>query len=280
MKQLESNENRRNVLISAVVVSLLVLVFMGTTMGEPIDTMDGVTFVNVSPEVSTASHGAKFVINITINPNSSEIYAGQFNVRYNSSMLEVVNSASGPFLIQDGASTYVVINEINNTIGRIEYAETRTGTYDGVTEPDTFASIIFKVSNATEIGDMTTIYLENVKLSDPNETLIPVVLNNGTVVVTEDDSPPLITNVSATPVMNNSAIITWNTDEFSDSRVKFGIELGNYTSQEYNATTVVSHSIDLTGLLEHTKNYYIVNSTDANVNSNQSIEYNFTTLDW
>ncbi|MFQ6119614.1 MAG: fibronectin type III domain-containing protein, partial [Methanosarcinales archaeon] len=91
-------------------------------------------------------------------------------------------------------------------------------------------------------------------------------------------TPPLITNVSATSITNNSATITWDTDEISDSLVKYGTESGNYTLLASNASLVLEHSIDLTGLLENTTYYYVVNSTDPSGNSNESLEYNFTTL--
>ncbi|MDY6966747.1 MAG: Ig-like domain-containing protein [Halobacteriota archaeon] len=92
-----------------------------------------------------------------------------------------------------------------------------------------------------------------------------------------DTTPPIITNVTATDITSNSATITWDTDEASDSLVKYGTESGNYMQQKYNLINVTSHSVDLTGLMPGTTYYFVVNSTDLSENSNESEEYNFTT---
>jgi hypothetical protein len=75
----------------------------------------------------------------------------------------------------------------------------------------------------------------------------------------------------------DSATITWDTNEPSNSLVKYGTESGNCTSQKYDSENVTSHSIALTGLLSNTTYYFVVNSTDQSGNSNQSAEHNFTT---
>ena len=90
-------------------------------------------------------------------------------------------------------------------------------------------------------------------------------------------TPPIITNVTTTNITTNLATITWNTDEPSNSLVEYGIESGNYTLRKYDPENVTSHSVNLMGLLPNTTYYFIVNSTDRSGNSNESIEYNFTT---
>jgi len=92
-----------------------------------------------------------------------------------------------------------------------------------------------------------------------------------------DVTPPLITNISAIPG-KESATITWNTNELSDSMVKYGTEPGNYTETVYNASFVTSHSIILSNLTSNTTYYYVVNSTDASNNSAQSSEHSFRTF--
>ena len=94
-----------------------------------------------------------------------------------------------------------------------------------------------------------------------------------------DMTPPVITNISAISITKDSATITWETDEPSDSLVKYGTQPGNYTETAYNASDVIYHSIVLTGLTKNTTYYYIVNSTDPSNNSAQSVEYAFKTFD-
>ena len=92
-----------------------------------------------------------------------------------------------------------------------------------------------------------------------------------------DINPPVISDVSVKNVTTTSAIITWETDEPSDSLVKYGTEPGNYTFLEHDLTNVTSHRVVLSGLIPDTVYYFVVNSTDESGNSNESIEYNFTT---
>lgn len=91
-----------------------------------------------------------------------------------------------------------------------------------------------------------------------------------------DSTPPVITNIGATSD-SNSAVITWDTDEASDSLVKYGTSSGSYTLSESSSNMVLSHSVSLTGLTSDTLYYYVVNSTDGSHNSAQSTERTFRT---
>ena len=93
-----------------------------------------------------------------------------------------------------------------------------------------------------------------------------------------DEEPPVISNVASSSITNNSATITWDTDEVSDSLVKYGTTSGTYTMQESDAIDVTSHSVGLTGLNPNTTYYYVVNSTDPSGNSAESGENSFTTF--
>jgi len=92
-----------------------------------------------------------------------------------------------------------------------------------------------------------------------------------------DTTPPIITNITATNITDNSATIKWDTDEIANSLVKYGEISGVYTESEENSLFVKNHTFELTGLLPDTCYYFVVNSTDQSGNSNESIEYNFIT---
>ena len=94
-----------------------------------------------------------------------------------------------------------------------------------------------------------------------------------------DTTPPVISNISVISITKDSATITWETDEASDSMVKYGTQSGNYTETAYNASDVIYHSIVLAGLTKNTTHYYVVNSTDPSNNSAQSVEHSFKTFD-
>ncbi|KYK27375.1 hypothetical protein AYK26_03895 [Euryarchaeota archaeon SM23-78] len=92
-----------------------------------------------------------------------------------------------------------------------------------------------------------------------------------------DVTPPIISNVLNNSITDSSVNITWDTDEVSDSVVKYGTSSGSYTDTAINTSQLTKHIIHLTGLKPSTMYYYVVNSTDPAGNTNQSKEYNFTT---
>jgi len=138
---------------------------------------------------------------------------------------------------------------------------------------------IWHVYNATGLNPNTTYKISARAVDDVgniNETWINE--SAKTLPLEEDTVPPVISNVTATNITINSAIIAWDTDEPSDSLVKYGMESGNYTLQVCNTNNVTFHNIELTGLMASTIYYFVVNSTDLAGNSNESTEYNFTTI--
>jgi len=91
-----------------------------------------------------------------------------------------------------------------------------------------------------------------------------------------DTTAPVISNVENTDLTTDSVTISWDTDEDSDSVVKYGTTPGVYTDNESDTSLVSSHSISLTGLSAETTYYYMVYSTDASGNAGEGSEYNFT----
>jgi hypothetical protein len=136
--------------------------------------------VSVEPEHIEVSDGDVFTVEIKVNPgNDIEVYAVQYDLHFDNVLLKALNQDGGPFLRQDGESTTEYENEINNTLGRIEYSEARINVEDGVTDPGILATIKFEV-----IGESGTckLRLDGVKVSDPNVTDLTTEVKNGSVV--------------------------------------------------------------------------------------------------
>jgi len=97
----------------------------------------------------------------------------------------------------------------------------------------------------------------------------------------EDEVAPVMTALQAIPNADGTAVVTWDTDELSDSRVDYGLTSGTLSLNTYNASLVTSHSITLSGLSPTSTYYYRVTSTDEAGNSasmpEAPAEYNFTT---
>jgi len=356
----------RGTLLAIVTIAILCIVAQ-PSLAAPV--------VSVEPSYQNVLQGDIFTVNITVDPNGAEIFGAQYDLYFNNTLLTAIEQTQGPFLSQDGTSTMVVTNTINNTLGKTEYGEIRMGDPDvigGVTTPGVLATITFK---AMEPGT-SNLNLSNVILSDPlGYEIKPVSRNNGTLVINEthfnisgfvnysddspvnnpnvtltnlntsevftaetnessnyyqvltnfahiskgnilhfyardnignssefdhtitqeemdaggfvqnitiyipDTTPPVITNISVISITKDSATITWETHEPSDSLVKYGTQSGNYTETAYNASDVIYHSIVLSGLTKNTTYYYVVNSTDPSNNSAQSVEHSFKTFD-
>ena len=96
----------------------------------------------------------------------------------------------------------------------------------------------------------------------------------------DDTTGPVIENIASSDITQDSATITWDTDEVCDSVVNYGktMALG---STGYDVLKVISHSIALAELSENTLYYYEVKSTDCSGNStvddNSGSYYTFTT---
>jgi hypothetical protein len=125
-------------------------------------------------------------------------------------------------------------------------------------------------------GDITITLAENVSISEiPHQPYVIESTETGI----RDKTTPIISNVTTTNITTDSVIITWKTDEPSDSLVKYGTESRNYTLQKYDPENVTLHCLNLTGLQPNTTYYFVVNSTDQRGNSNESSEHSFTTLE-
>lgn len=189
---------------------------------------------DMSAESKTVTLGEQFTINVTINPMSWEIYAARYDLYFNNTTLHAESQNPGAFLSQDGTSTVVVTNEINNTLGRVSYNETRIGVENGTAIPGVLASITFK---AIGIGT-SNLSLCNVVLSDSNGISIEAVVNNGTITV----HPPIHFLISGfvaysdgNPVLNPNVTITnLNTAEVFIAET-------NETSNYYQVLTDSTH---------------------------------------
>src|SRR5437867_4852435 len=96
--------------------------------------------------------------------------------------------------------------------------------------------------------------------------------------VTVDNTPPLISTVSASSVSSAGAIITWATNEASNSQVEYGLTTAYGSATPLNSSLLTAHAVTLTGLLANTPYHYRVKSRDAAGNLANSADFTFTTL--
>ncbi|MEA3281424.1 MAG: cohesin domain-containing protein [Euryarchaeota archaeon] len=169
--------------------------------------------IRVEPSHQNVLQGDLFTVNITVDPAGDEVMGAQYDLYFSNMLLNATDQVSGTFLSHDGASTMIITNEINNTLGLVGYGEMRMGVENGVLDPGVLATITFK---AIEPGtaDLT---LTNIIISDPLGVRIPgVSVNDGTVKInkTHLDISGFVDYSDGIPVNNPNVTITnLNTSE-------------------------------------------------------------------
>ena len=93
-----------------------------------------------------------------------------------------------------------------------------------------------------------------------------------------DTTAPTISGVSASSITQNSATISWTTNEPADSQVEYGLTTSYGNQTTLNTSLVTAHSQSLTGLSPSTLYHYRVKSKDASGNLATSGDFTFTTI--
>ena len=137
--------------------------------------------MSVDPSYMDVVKGENFTVDIIVDPDGSEVYGANYHLYFNNTLLNATLQTQGTFLSQDGVSTNVASDEINNSIGRIKYGEARTGVSYGVFNSGILATITFQA--IAEENGISELRLENVKLSDPFVSPISANVTSGNVSV-------------------------------------------------------------------------------------------------
>jgi len=182
-------EKKGTILIGLVVLVLLMGSVSSVVQAAPTQSAT----ISVSPASIAVSHGDTFIIEIMVDPKGEEIYAVQYDLYFDNNLLNATSQTKGTFLSQDGASTVDIPNEINNTIGKIEYGEFRTGIENGVSNSGVLASISFEVIGASGTSKLK---LSDVILSDSNGESIDSEINDGTCTVGGVTGEPAVTDIT------------------------------------------------------------------------------------
>ncbi len=93
-----------------------------------------------------------------------------------------------------------------------------------------------------------------------------------------DTVPPVLSNVLSSNVTSSSALVSWSTNEASDSQVEFGLTTSYGSATSLNPTWTTSHGVLLSGLVPSTTYNYRIRSRDAVGNLAVSSNLTLTTL--
>lgn len=99
------------------------------------------------------------------------------------------------------------------------------------------------------------------------------------VLVTVDNAPPLISEVGASAVAADAAVIGWTTSEPADSQVEYGMTLEYGDSTPLSSTRVLTRGAALSGLASEALYHYRVKSRDASGLLSVSEDFVFATAE-
>ncbi len=199
--------------------------------------------VTVNPASQVIKKGQEITINISIDPVNSPITAAQFNMLFNSSLIEVKNVTEGDLYSQNGADTIFNSGILNNTEGTLI---------------NVWGLIITPGANVTTKGDLATITiyakdagvslinLTSVIVSDPDSQAAQVNITNGSITASlppHEYIPPIPVNLTSTHE-NFWVNHTWEAgaDNITDSyNVSVNGTWYNGTANTFRNTTTSPH---------------------------------------
>ncbi|MBI2474988.1 fibronectin type III domain-containing protein [Candidatus Uhrbacteria bacterium] len=94
-----------------------------------------------------------------------------------------------------------------------------------------------------------------------------------------DTTAPVISNIVVSQVTAKAAVVSWTTDESSDSAIDYGLTQSFEEGTTFDASYVVNHSLGLGGLQEGKTYYFRIRSKDLSSNQATSSTQSFSTLD-
>jgi len=215
-------------IVLQVMVSIVLFYFAFFAMAEA---ASAAASVSVSPSSVEESHGGTFTIEIKTDPAGAEVYGAQFDLYYDNNLLNATAQSQGTFLSQDGATTSVITNTVNSSIGKTEYGEALMGAEHGVTEPSVLASITFDVVGTAGTCELK---LSNVILSDAEAVAIDTTINSGTCTVASGASASPAT--AATPTDISAEEVYQMLEEDAAAIVLLDVQ----TEAEYHAEHIVN----------------------------------------
>jgi len=136
-------------------------------------------------------------------------------------------------------------------------------------------------------GPTLTGFTYRIMLMDPDgsnsQQLIPDSAHSSTMDYFDWSGPdvtsPMVTGVTSGSIGQNSAVISWVTDELSTSRVEYGLSTGCVYSTNFDTAPVTNHSVTINILTAGTTYHFRVRSKDASLNEGYSTtDYSFITL--
>jgi hypothetical protein len=145
----------------------------------------GEVVIKVQPVVTYVQPQDQFDVKIYVDTKGIDVYAVQYRLTYNTSIVRAETQTKDTFLGSIG-ETMVVVNEIDQPYGEVYYAETRK-VPGAVTESDNVTNIHFIAIGVR--GATTPLTLDDIIISDEDGVAIAYTIEDGVVEITENTAP-------------------------------------------------------------------------------------------
>ncbi|MDD5071215.1 MAG: fibronectin type III domain-containing protein [Patescibacteria group bacterium] len=252
----------------------------------------GAPYVGVTSMLDTAAGVGEHSVTLSGLSSGATYY-------YKVKSTDVYGNMASSTLGVDGYSFTTLSGPVISNVSAVETGN-NTARIDWITDISSNSYVVYSansdMSGSTETGTTAEVTSHSVTISELTEgtkyyyyvksgvaqdkNIVSGIVQYYSFTTSLDSTAPNITaGPTASPVADTSAVISWTTNEASDSQVDYGTVSGNYTLSETSSSLNTSHAVVLSDLTADTVYYYKVTSTDANDNATSSAEYNFTTLE-
>ena len=234
---------------------------------------------------TTIGYGYSTTLNSTLITSHSQSLSGltastlyHYRVKSKDAAGNLATSGDQTFTTQD---TPVITGTISGTVKNTSNAAISGATVtDGIRSAITDINGNYAISNIPSGTYSVTASASGYQSS--NQSSVSVTAGQITTVnfnlsPSPDITPPVISVISSSNITSNSVIISWTTNEVSDSQVEYGTTASYGSSTTLNSTLITSHSQYLSGLTSSTLYHYRVKSRDAAGNLATSDDQTFTT---
>ena len=200
--------------------------------------------MRVEPSDVNTSLGKNFTVDITVDPAENEVYGASYTLHFDNTLLEATSQTQGAFLGQDGESTNVIVNKIDNTLGKIEYAESRMMGVDvGVNGSGVLTTITFQAIGVDGISPLELSDLDGELLySTSSGSILPVIYNGTCKIEDTPEDTPTTTPTTTTTTTTTAPVQTPTTIPITPTPTATVIQTHTIPSTPSSSPTLITTS--------------------------------------
>ena len=212
--------------------SVLILLFVVLICINAVGMASAQSLVSISPSTQQVDEAQDFTISVYVVPDAA-VSGAQFNMQFDSSLVNVVSIMEGNLLDQNGATTIFSGGTIDNSQGTVTDVYALILGKSNVNTPGIFVNINLVALNKS---GTSAFELSNVIISNSEGQSLPITLTNGNVNVGDVTTTPTDGDASAGGGSGGGGGTSG--EEFEN------IELKEVVTVYVNVNTIISYKFD------------------------------------